>query len=187
MTDNQANCLQQRFAIAQQELNEYLEEQSQRIAPQPQIKFTDIDGFYNFEGYVNDKLIAKIFLNTSENKFSYWVVEVSGVELYHCYSFPDAREFVINAYNNNTLHTYRRDIVLSDREKGAQMVEVLEKHGSEYVVRNPQNNNHYVVRLDHPDVKMRCECPDCYFRGIQCKHQIAVMKHIRKVTPLPVV
>jgi len=161
--------------------------QSQRIAPQPQIKFTDIDGFYNFEGYVNDKLIAEILLNTSENKFSYWVVEVKGVELYHCYSFPEAREFVINAYNNGTLDTYRRDIVLLDREKGAEMIEVLERHGSEYVVRNSQNNNHYVVRPNDSDVRMRCECADCYFSGIQCKHQIAAMKYLRQVTPLPVI
>jgi len=49
------------------------------------------------------------------------------------------------------------------------MIEVLERHGNEYFVRNSQNNNHYVVCLNHPDVKMRCECADCFFRGIQFK------------------
>ncbi|MFB2770231.1 hypothetical protein ACE1AT_13225 [Pelatocladus sp. BLCC-F211] len=60
------------------------------------------------------------------------------------------------------------------REFKANGIEVLEAHGNEYIVRNIENDNHYVVRPGHVEVNQRCECADCYYRDAKCKHQVAV-------------
>lgn len=52
-------------ATAQHELDQYIEQQAQKVAPEPKIDFIDIDGFYNFEASVNSQVIAKIWINTS--------------------------------------------------------------------------------------------------------------------------
>jgi len=90
--------------IAQLELDQYIEQQAQEVAPEPKIDFIDIDGFYNFEASVNSQVIAKIWINTS-GKFSYWVVEVEGIQVHHCDLLADARDFVKAAYINGTLYT----------------------------------------------------------------------------------
>jgi hypothetical protein len=90
-------------AIAQLELDAYIEQQAQEVAPEPKIDFIDIDGFYNFEASVNSQVIAKIWINTSA-KYSFWVVEVNDIEVHHCYLFADACDFVKAAYSNGSLH-----------------------------------------------------------------------------------
>ncbi|KYC42032.1 hypothetical protein WA1_18690 [Scytonema hofmannii PCC 7110] len=61
------------------------------------------------------------------------------------------------------------------REHRAASIEVLEKHGDKFIVRNPSNGNHYVVDPFNPNPKERCQCGDTHFRGVTCKHQIAVL------------
>jgi len=64
-----------------------------------------------------------------------------------------------------------------NRQFRAKSIEVIEKHGSEYneyTVFSPNSNTYYVVRPQHPEIKERCECADCFYRGAKCKHQIAV-------------
>ena len=167
-------------AIAQLELDQHIEEQAQELTSQAEIQFIDIDGFYNIEAQVNSQVIAQISINTSQ-KFSYWEVEVSGVTVHRCNELSEARDFVKTSYTNGTLPLHKEKAALSNREEKAAAVEVLEQQGEEYLVRNCENDHHYVVRPLHPDTQHRCECADCYFRGVTCKHQIAVSNFLSKV------
>jgi hypothetical protein len=162
--------------IAQRELNQYIEQQAQEIAPEA-INFLDIDGFYNFEAQVNSKVIAHISINTSRT-YSYWIVEVNGIEVYQCDTFSQATDFVKAAYKNGTLQLHREKASLSTREERATTIEVVQQQDNEYLVHNRDNNHYYIVRPEHPEAQLRCECADCYFRGVKCKHQIAVNNFI---------
>ncbi|MBO3463568.1 hypothetical protein G7B40_001550 [Aetokthonos hydrillicola Thurmond2011] len=64
------------------------------------------------------------------------------------------------------------------REQASKSIKVLEKHGDTYIVCNEENGNHYAVHPSHEDPNERCECADCHFRGVRCKHQIAVTSYI---------
>ncbi|MBH8566760.1 hypothetical protein I8748_32190 [Nostoc sp. CENA67] len=86
--------------------------------------------------------------------------------------------------------TYRQQCAM--RSERAQAIEVLEQHGDEFVVRNCENGHHYVVRPNHAESSERCECPDCHYRSVRCKHQIAVeiflkqrLEQIIATTPSP--
>lgn len=46
--------------IAQAELNAYIANLAEEIAPEPEIQFIDLDGFYNYEAQVADETIATI-------------------------------------------------------------------------------------------------------------------------------
>lgn len=61
-----------------------------------------------------------------------------------------------------------------ERIERSHDIEVLEQHGDEFVTHNPSNGNFYVVRPLEENPKQRCECGDSHFRGVKCKHQIAV-------------
>ena len=58
-------------------------------------------------------------------------------------------------------------------------IQVIENWGDKFVVRNIQNGCYYVVQPNHPDPQERCECGDCHFRSVICKHQNAVEEHIK--------
>jgi|GEM_PF-1688577 len=163
--------------IAHLELDQHVEQQSPKVAPQGEINFIDIDGFYNIEAQVNSQVIANISINTSQ-KFSYWEVEVSGVQVHRCNELSQATDFVKTAYANGSLPLHQEQPSLSTGEERATTVEVVEKHGNEYLVHNCQNDHYYIVRPLHPNAQERCECPDSYFRGVKCKHQIAVANFI---------
>ena len=64
------------------------------------------------------------------------------------------------------------------REAAAQSVEVVETSLYSYTVKSA--NNYYVVRPGHADLRQRCECADCNFRGAFCKHQIAVADYCKQ-------
>lgn len=68
------------------------------------------------------------------------------------------------------------------RSPRAKEIEVLERRGNCFVVRNTGNNNHYVVRPNHPNLRDRCECGDAHYRGVKCKHQIAVTQFKQATT-----
>ncbi|MCC5622703.1 hypothetical protein [Nostoc sp. CHAB 5715] len=68
-----------------------------------------------------------------------------------------------------------KTVVLTDaRVERALTIEVLEQHGDEFVVHNCENDHYYVVRPNHLEPALRCECADCHYREVLCKHQIAV-------------
>ncbi|HLO88748.1 MAG TPA: hypothetical protein VK203_27590 [Nostocaceae cyanobacterium] len=62
------------------------------------------------------------------------------------------------------------------REERAKTVEVVKVHGDQYTVFS--NGNYYVVKPNEPLPQNRCECGDCYFRKLMCKHQIAVKNYL---------
>jgi hypothetical protein len=64
------------------------------------------------------------------------------------------------------------------REEGSRLVEVVESTLHTYTVKS--GDNYYVVRPGHSDPHQRCECPDCNFRGVFCKHQIAVEDYCKE-------
>ncbi|MDF5722024.1 MAG: hypothetical protein PUP91_16375 [Rhizonema sp. PD37] len=65
------------------------------------------------------------------------------------------------------------------RQKRSADIVVLERWDDKFVVRNIQNGCHYIVQPNHPDPKERCECGDCHFRKVTCKHQNAVADHTK--------
>ncbi|MDF5724355.1 MAG: hypothetical protein PUP91_28610 [Rhizonema sp. PD37] len=91
------------------------------------------------------------------------------------------------------------------REARSLDIQVLEHWDEKFVVRNNQNgcetrrreyspraaafggklppktclqiSRYYVVQPNHPEPKEHCECGDCHYRAVVCKHQIAVVDH----------
>ncbi|MEH1789691.1 MAG: hypothetical protein V7L23_30075 [Nostoc sp.] len=139
------------------------------------VTFTDIDGFYNFNILVKDVAIAELS-HDAFNSSSPWYVSVSGIEVKRASQYSEATDWVKSQYVAGalTLHQQSQVQVLTTREERALTIEVLEQHGDEFVVHNCENNHYYVVRLNHVEPKERCECADCHYRGVKCKHQIAV-------------
>ena len=85
-----------------------------------------------------------------------------------------------NAYtlvNNQTLVEVELEQATARAEKAAS-IEVIEQHTEEgfvkFVTLNHENGSYYTVTPAHPNPKERCECGDNYFRGVECKHQLAV-------------
>jgi hypothetical protein len=77
------------------------------------------------------------------------------------------------------LASQSQEISAQLREYRAQSIEVLEvRDNEEYLVRNSENGNHYVVRPHESDPYRRCGCGDCRHRGVKCKHQTAVSNFI---------
>ena len=139
------------------------------------VTFTDIDGFYNFEARVNGIAIAELCHDAFDEQ-NPWYVAVSGVEVYRSALYCEATDWVKLQYVAGTLvkHQAQQVQVLTTREERAATIEVLEQHGDEFVVHNCENDHYYVVRPNHVDSKERCECADCHYRSVKCKHQIAV-------------
>ncbi len=139
------------------------------------VNFPDIDGFYNFEARVNAEVIAEIS-HDAFNDEKPWYVTVSGVEVFRSVLWCESTDWVKQQYVEGTLnkHQPQQIQVLTTREERAAMIEVLEQHGDEFVVHNCENDHYYVVRPNHPEPNQRCECADCHYRGVKCKHQIAV-------------
>ncbi|MHC5719016.1 MAG: hypothetical protein ACYTX0_44860, partial [Nostoc sp.] len=90
--------------------------------------------------------------------------------------YCEATDWVKSQYLADTLakHQSQPVQILTTRSERALTIEVLEQHGDEFVVHNCENDHYYVVRPNHPEHKGRCECADCHYRGVKCKHQIAV-------------
>ncbi|MEH2467830.1 hypothetical protein [Nostoc sp.] len=140
------------------------------------VTFTDIDGFYNFEARVNGEVIAELSHNTFNDQDP-WYVSVLGVEAYRTSQYSQATDWLKQQYVTGTLPKYQftETVVLTDaRVERALTIEVLEQHGDEFVVYNCENDHYYVVRPNHVEPKERCECADCHYRSVKCKHQIAV-------------
>ncbi|WP_375494913.1 hypothetical protein [uncultured Nostoc sp.] len=139
------------------------------------VNFIDIDGFYNFDVLVKGVVIAELS-HDAFNSSNPWYVSVSGVEVYRSTLYCEATDWVKSQYVAGTLpkHQAQPVQVLTTRFERAATIEVLEQHGDEFVVHNCENNHYYVVRPNHVEPKERCECADCHYRGVKCKHQVAV-------------
>ncbi|MEH2029820.1 MAG: hypothetical protein V7K67_09110 [Nostoc sp.] len=150
-----------------------------KISNEDDVTFTDIDGFYNFEVTVKGITIAELS-HDAFNSSNPWYVSVSGVEVYRTSLYCEATDWVKSQYVAGTLalHQPQQVQVLTTREERAATIEVLEQHGSEFVVHNCENDHYYVVRPNTSEVNQRCECADCHYRGTKCKHQIAVENYL---------
>ncbi|WP_375491121.1 hypothetical protein [uncultured Nostoc sp.] len=146
-----------------------------KILSEDDVTFTDIDGFYNFEAQVKGKVIAELS-HDAFNSSNPWYVSVSGVEVYRTSLYCEATDWVKLQYVAGTLtnHLHCQVQVLTTRSERAATIVVLEQHGDEFVVHNCENNHYYVVRPNHVEPQERCECADCHYRKVLCKHQIAV-------------
>ncbi|MHC5819381.1 MAG: hypothetical protein ACYT04_26755 [Nostoc sp.] len=147
-----------------------------KISNEDDVTFTDIDGFYNFEVTVNAETIAEVS-HDAFNEQNPWYVSVAGIEVYRSTLYCEATDWVKSQYVAGTLTLHQSQpvqVLLTTRSERAAAIEVLEQHGDEFVVHNCENDHYYVVRPNHPEHKGRCECADCHYRGVKCKHQIAV-------------
>jgi hypothetical protein len=179
---------------AQEELNTYIEQQAEEIAPEQPEQLT-----------VHEALEAVLCV-TSGFKFgqeerggtTYWYGRLGKFHTGFYHSKKEtthiAAKYIgsplhkrhqageLTAISNEVLtetclseEIVTREIPSETREQRAERIEVLQQHeGLTFTVRNIDNGNHYVVRPAHEDPKQRCECGDVYFRGVRCKHQIAV-------------
>ncbi|MBN3993887.1 MAG: ASCH domain-containing protein [Nostoc sp. NMS2] len=59
-------------------------------------------------------------------------------------------------------------------------LEVNQIDSETFIVKNPDNSNHYAVRPGHPNHHERCECGDAHFRGVRCKHQVAADDYLQQ-------
>jgi hypothetical protein len=143
------------------------------------VTFTDIDGFYNFEAQVNGEVIAELSYDAFNDEKP-WYVTVSGIEVYRAALWCGSSNWVKSQYVAGTLTKHQPELiqVLTTREERAATIEVLEQHGDEFVVHNCENDHHYVVRPNNLEPNERCECADCHYRSVKCKHQIAVEKYL---------
>ncbi|MEH1780251.1 MAG: hypothetical protein V7L26_14235 [Nostoc sp.] len=146
-----------------------------KISNEDDVTFTDIDGFYNFEVQANGETVAELS-HDAFNSSNPWYVSVSGIEVYRSTLYCEATDWVKQQYVAGalTLHQPQQVQVLTTRSERAAAIEILEQHGDEFVVHNCENDHYYVVRPNHVEPQERCECADCHYRGVKCKHQIAV-------------
>jgi ASCH domain len=90
----------------QSELNQYIEQQAQEIAPERRnhddIQFTSPDGFYNWEATVDGKTIATIYYD-SEHLTQRYVVAVGGKEVFRWNTQARAERYIKTHYKDGTL------------------------------------------------------------------------------------
>ncbi|MBO3463962.1 ASCH domain-containing protein [Aetokthonos hydrillicola Thurmond2011] len=102
--------------------------------------------------------------------------------LFRIYKKPDGWTNELTKQIHNSLKL----VIAEAREKTIERIErsrpleVQQIDDDTFIVRNPSNGNHYVVRPQHPNPKERCECGDTYFRGVKCKHQIAQEDYLQQ-------
>lgn len=66
-----------------------------------------------------------------------------------------------------------QDTARAEKAKSVEVLEQVEDEGfMKFIVQS--NENFYTVTPAHPVAKERCECGDVHFRGVECKHQLAV-------------
>ena len=71
----------------------------------------------------------------------------------------------------------------SQRRQAAEVIEVVEFHGGgRFVVGSSNKDAFYCVRLSESDPAGRCDCGDCHFRGVECKHQIACKNYLDSIS-----
>ncbi len=68
--------------IAQAEFDAYIDAQAQEIAPEPEIQFIDLDGFYNYEALAAGKTIATITHDCDDFVTQPWIVMVGDTEVH---------------------------------------------------------------------------------------------------------
>lgn len=107
--------LQQHFSIdelkiAQAELTAYIEAQAQAIAPEPEVQFIDLDGFYNYEAQANGETIAIITYDCGDFITQPWVVMVGEVEVHRADTWAKCAHYIQWHYRQGTLPKLRVEV-----------------------------------------------------------------------------
>ncbi|MDF5730818.1 MAG: hypothetical protein PUP92_23085 [Rhizonema sp. PD38] len=89
--------------IAQAELNAYISQQAQEIAPEPEVQFIDLDGFYNYKALANGKTIAIITHDSDDFVTQPWVVMVGEVEVHRANTWVKCAHYIQWHYLRGTL------------------------------------------------------------------------------------
>jgi hypothetical protein len=186
-------------AIAQRELNQYIEQQAAKVAPE---QITTIElSFYDHEVYAGDRLIATINHDDSDFQTQPWLVTINNQEIFRDNTWAKCYHYITWHYHQGTLpmqiaQDSNTDEVITEvatqeritnnvtrnvstREERAKSIRVLEQREDKYLVRNCENNHYYIVCLNAPHPRRRCDCRDCHYKGVKCKHQIAVENFMR--------
>ena len=120
--------------------------------------------------------------DSSDERQSYQVLDSLTQEpLFKVYSSPDGWQTDLSkqTYSSPSL------AMLQAREKSigridrSRPLEIEQIDSDTFIVKNPDNGNHYAVIPSHPNPKERCECGDAHFRGAHCKHQIAADDYLQ--------
>ncbi|MBO3461200.1 hypothetical protein G7B40_037675 [Aetokthonos hydrillicola Thurmond2011] len=93
--------------IAQAELDAHIEAQAQEIAPEPEIQFIDLDGFYTYEAQIAGQTIATISHDCGDFVTQPWVVMVGEVEVHRADTWAKCADYVRWHYKQGTLPKLR--------------------------------------------------------------------------------
>ena len=89
--------------IAQAEFDAYIDAQAQKIAPEPEIQFIDLDNFYNYEALANGETIATITHDCDDFVTQPWVVMVGEVEVHRADTWAKCAHYIQWHYKQGTL------------------------------------------------------------------------------------
>ena len=82
------------LSIAQAELTAYISAQAQALAPEPEVQFIDLDGFYNYEAQAAGKTIAIITCDCGDFVTQPWVVMVGEVEVHRADTWAKCAHYI---------------------------------------------------------------------------------------------
>ncbi|MBO3463466.1 hypothetical protein G7B40_039340 [Aetokthonos hydrillicola Thurmond2011] len=92
---------------AQAELDSHIEAQAQEIAPEPEIQFIDLDGFYTYEAQLAGQVIATITHDCEDFVTQPWVVMVGEVEVHRADTWANCANYIQWHYKQGTLAKLR--------------------------------------------------------------------------------
>ena len=101
------SCTIDEQTAAQAEFSAYIEAQAQEIAPEPEIQFIDLDGFYTYEAQLAGKTIATITHDCEDFVTQPWVVMVGEVEVHRADTWAKCANYIQWHYQQGTLPKLR--------------------------------------------------------------------------------
>jgi hypothetical protein len=118
-------------AVAQAELDVYIEQQAQEIVPE-QVEFICIDGFYNYEAQAGGEVIATITHDTDDFVTQRWVVMVGQAEVHRADTQTKCESYIRWHYKNGTLPSFEQqeqqpdigNAVIAQRSESCDQAEI---------------------------------------------------------------
>ena len=100
--------------IAQAELNAYISQQAQEIAPEPEVQFIDLNGFNNYEALANGETIATITSDGGDFVTQPWIVMVAEVEVHRAETWAKCAHYIQWHYKQGTLPKLHVEVALPE-------------------------------------------------------------------------
>ncbi|MBD2472000.1 hypothetical protein [Nostoc sp. FACHB-145] len=120
-------------AIAQDELNGYIAEQAEAVAPE-ELRVVDIS-FYDKEYYAGDKLIATVTHDDDDFVTQRWVVVINNAEVFRAATPMICHRFICIHYKDGSLPKQEQDATETPCTTGneimSQIFHTCEQHGLE--------------------------------------------------------